>query len=359
MKKWFFAAGMVLAFFFQRCTTDFDLNADYKETPVIYALLSPNDTIHYIRINRAFLSDETNAVTLAQDPNEIYYGDELTVVIEALSSGLVVDSYIVERVNGDTLGMPKNNDGIFASAPNILYRFKAPLVPFYSYKITVNNTETGINAYAETPVIDTFKIKRPDDESIFPFAVTFSSFTPFQFRWQSGQDAKFYDLSLRVHYRERIYHPEGDSFTTIGSGTVEWKYAQFYTAESTTGGIILTYDLEGNRFYDFISDNFEPVDDFNYFRFADSIQFMVDAGGQALFEYIQFNNSTLGLTEGQFTDTYTNVTGGLGVFSTRYHKEGKIYPFSAQTVDSIACGVISGGLNFATDNANADFPYCD
>ncbi|MBC8045972.1 MAG: DUF4249 family protein [Fimbriimonadaceae bacterium] len=359
MKRWLFAAGMCAAFLFQDCSTDFDLNADFKESPVIYALLSQSDSIHYIRINRAFLNDEIDAITMASDPNEIYYGNELTVKLEELIFGGVVDAYLVERVNGDTLGIPKNTDGIFASAPNILYRFKANLNAEHVYRITVTNTETGITAVAETPIIDSFKITRPNDESIFPQSVTFSMFTPYEMRWISAIDAKFYDLSLRFHYRDRIYFPAGDSFQTTNSGQVEWKFAKEYAADNTNGGFTITYDVSGPAFYNFIKENFSPVADDNLYRFADSVQFIIDAGGQTLYDYMQYNNSTLGLTEGQVTDPFTNVVGGLGVFSTRFHKEGKIYPLQGQTIDSIACGSITGGLNFATDNSNAFFPDCE
>lgn len=358
MKRWLLGAGLGLAFLLQNCSTDFDLNADFKETPVIYALLSVSDSVHYIRINRAFLSDETNALELAADPTQIYYGDELSITLEERNGDVTVNTYEVERVDGDTLGIPKNTDGIFASLPNILYRFSATLNTEHTYKITVTNTLTGITAYAETAIIDTFKITRPNDESPFPQSVAFSAFTPYQFRWLSAQDAKFYDLSLRFHYRERTYEPVTSTFTTTAYKELEWTFATSYVADNTNGGTTLTYEVPGISFYNFVRTSFQPVDDPYFFRFADSVQFIVDAGGQEMYDYYLFNSATLGLTEGQLTDTYTNVTGGLGVFSSRYHKEGKIYPFQSQTIDSIACGSISSGLNFASDASNAGFPYC-
>ena len=45
------------------CSTDFDLNADFQETPVIYALFDASEATHYVRVNRAFLSDQTDAIT--------------------------------------------------------------------------------------------------------------------------------------------------------------------------------------------------------------------------------------------------------------------------------------------------------
>lgn len=359
MKKWVLAAGLCLAFFFQRCSTDFDLNADFKETPVIYALLSVSDSVHYIRINRAFLDDTKNAYELASDPNQIYYGDELTVLIEEINNDLVVNTFAVERVDGDTLGMPKETEGVFASLPNILYRFKAELNTTHEYRITVTNTLTSVTATAQTPIIDTFKIKRPDDDGIFPFSVSMSSISPFQVRWIAGQDAKIYDLTMRVFYRNRQYDPTSDVFTTISVDSFDWKFKEGYVAASTTGGGTLTYDIPGLSFYKYFDEIFDPIADNNFFRFADSVQFIIDAGGDVLYNFQQYNLSNLGITEGQLTATYTNVSGGLGIFSSRYHKVGNVYAFSAQTIDSIACGSNSAGLNFASNNANPTFPYCE
>lgn len=89
------------------------------------------------------------------------------------------------------------------------------------------------------------------------------------------------------------------------------------------------------------------------------MQFFIDGGGLELFTYFEYNAATLGITEGQITEAYTNVSGGLGILSSRYHKEGHIYPLAIQTRDSIACSSVTNGLNFAPDGSTFGFPYCD
>ena len=87
MNKWIVAAGLIIAAFTNSCSTDFDLNADFKETPVVYALFDASVDTQFIRINRAFLSDEIDALTLSSDPNSIYYGEELKVTVEEYDGG--------------------------------------------------------------------------------------------------------------------------------------------------------------------------------------------------------------------------------------------------------------------------------
>ena len=38
---------------FQACKTDFDINAPWKESAIVYGILNQNDTIHYIKVNKA------------------------------------------------------------------------------------------------------------------------------------------------------------------------------------------------------------------------------------------------------------------------------------------------------------------
>lgn len=74
----------------------------------MYGLLDPTIPVNYIRINRAYLNDSIDGLTLAADPNEIYYGDELTVKLEYYDTyGNFQGSSFLERVDGDTLGIPK------------------------------------------------------------------------------------------------------------------------------------------------------------------------------------------------------------------------------------------------------------
>lgn len=356
MKKVFAGAGILAAVLLQNCSTDFDLNTDYQETPVIFALLNASSSTQYIRINRTFLNDTVDAFTLAQDPTQIYYGDELQAHIEEYNGLTYVASYPLERVDGDTLGLPKQ-EGLFANMPNILYRLDVPLQPSYNYKVVAQNTESGKYVSAQTDVVDSFASIRPNDGSIFPQNFSVVPGGTYQLQWKAAQDAVFYELTLRFHYREGIYSESGDSIQFTGGGTLDWVFNKSFVS-SVTAGTTLSYDVDGTTFFSFIRDNFPPVDNPDYIRVADSVQFIIDAGGEALYNYYLFNNSSLGITEGEVLDAYTNVNGGLGIVSSRYHRIGKTYPFSIQTRDSIACGTLTQGHNFAPDASHPGYPFC-
>ncbi|MEZ5013222.1 MAG: hypothetical protein R2794_02930 [Chitinophagales bacterium] len=357
MKWGVLAFAAVIAVFWTGCSTDFDLNADFKETPVVYGLLDASTDTQYIRINRAFLSDNIDALTLAANPDSIYYGDELSVRLDELNNGVVVQSWNLERVDGDTLGIPKAG-GTFANIPNILYRLIAELDYTHQYFLYALNANTGKEISAQIDIVDAFAITRPDDASLFPQSISLSPQNKYSLLWKSAQDARIYDLIMRFHYREGIYSPEGDSIHYTFSGYKDWVIETNYTTESTQGNLTIQFQVDGASFYNWIADAFEPVADFNFIRIADSAQFIIDAGGNELYTYFQYNNATLGITEGQVSDVYTNINGGLGILSSRYHKVGKVYPFAIQTRDSIACSAVTSGLNFAPDGGTFGFPFC-
>ena len=72
MKKLLSIAALGSILMFSSCETDIDVNADYQDITVVYGLVNPNDTNHYIKINKAFLG-EGSALDLAADANNFNY----------------------------------------------------------------------------------------------------------------------------------------------------------------------------------------------------------------------------------------------------------------------------------------------
>ena len=65
--------GIILVLLaFSSCENTVDINADWKETIVVYGLLDPNDSVQYIKVNKAFLNQNTSAYTVAQISDSLY-----------------------------------------------------------------------------------------------------------------------------------------------------------------------------------------------------------------------------------------------------------------------------------------------
>ena len=74
MKKSTLLLFSVLLFIFS-CDSDFDVNADWKESMVVYGLLDQSVDTQKVIIYKAFLGNQS-AYALAQEIDSIYYGEK-------------------------------------------------------------------------------------------------------------------------------------------------------------------------------------------------------------------------------------------------------------------------------------------
>ena len=58
--------AMILMALFTACENEVYINAEYKETIVIYGLLDPQDSIQYIKVNKAYLNENIGALEAAK-----------------------------------------------------------------------------------------------------------------------------------------------------------------------------------------------------------------------------------------------------------------------------------------------------
>ena len=102
---------------FCACSNELDLTASYQDIPVVYGLISPQDTAHYLRIERGFIDEEIAPDVIAQNPDSLYYEDVMARLTR-VSNGQSIEFI---RVDGNDEGYPRE-DGAFANAPNYLYK---------------------------------------------------------------------------------------------------------------------------------------------------------------------------------------------------------------------------------------------
>ena len=51
---------------FSACSTDLDVNADFRETPIMFGLINQSDSINYIRLQKAYSNEDGNALEIAR-----------------------------------------------------------------------------------------------------------------------------------------------------------------------------------------------------------------------------------------------------------------------------------------------------
>ncbi len=323
--KWIFGL-LSLGLLFTSCDNELVVVNDWKDIPVVWGLLNKSDTAHYIRVEKAFLDPTTSALDIARIPDSLYY-DDATVSLKRISNGQV---FTLQRVNGDLEGYPREG-GIFAETPNYLYKIKANeinLVVGEEYEINVDRGDGTPLVTAKTVILPKPVLRNPPVGSILGLRPK----SNVDFIWNAIEDAGVYDLKLRFHYLER----NAETGNLFVPKFFEWSIVDNFTETDFT--------VEGVDFFNQINANIE--EDFQAARTFESIEVILWVGGIELAEFIKVTQANLGITSTQDVPSYTNLSEGVGILSSRNVSYNTGYKLTVQALDSLENSVITRHLNF-------------
>ncbi len=329
------------------CTTDFEIADDWKEITVVYGLIDQSQTTNYIRISKAFLSEELSALEMASTADSLYYNANLVAKLQEYDgSGNFRKDIGIERLNGEDVGLLKE-EGIFANSPNTLYKTDYAFNEDYEYRLYIE-TPNGNLVTASTPIIDDFRVSFPKEETKlnFLFDVGVS--------WNPAQDGEIY--SLAIHFKMEEERIENGERVRVPK-TITWNLFSNFKKPDENFSSRINYDIDSEDFFRFIATSLDADDDVLLREFV-RMDFEFGVGSS---EFKRFNDVKLaqfGITSSQTVLTYSNIENGLGLFSTRYNKTVNNVKLEGTTLDELACGEITGHLKFAPDPNNPNYPFC-
>jgi hypothetical protein len=321
------------------CENDIPLIDDYRETMIIYGLINPNEPASYVRVQRAFLG-EGNAYLMAQHADSIYYDtSEIDVTLQKISNGVALDSFIHFTPVTDIV----KEEGLFVNAPHIVFKSvdydntakKDDYIDKQaSYKLTVFNKRLGHTVSATTAVVGD-PILNPASPLLYPsFSVNLAQ--PFKVDVTFPQNARILNLTLKFNYVE---------FTT-GTNFFENK-SLTYTLEDVVSGTgsgvqDYKYEIEGSKLFAFIASFIDP--DPALYRPAElvTVDFIFTAGAEEFYNYYAVSTSSALLND--VIPVYSNLTGGIGIFSSRNTRIFAGKKLTGETLDSLANGQYTGDL---------------
>ena len=313
----FFILLFVLGMGFMACDDDLVLTAPPKDIPIVYALINESDLAHYVRIEKAFLDPTTSALEIAKITDSIYY-QNITVTI---------DGQELTRVDGNQEGFFQE-EGIFENEPNVLYKIDAndlDLEPNDIIQFELNRGENLDLVTASTAIVGKPQITRPNPAtqlSIIPSST-------FRFLWLTSSDNQaFFDLNMFVHLTERK------------DGNAIKKKLKYSVAKGISEK---EFQIDGKQFYSFLKGQ---LDADGSTRTLDSIDVEVNSGGTELREFLRVRQANTGITSSQDIPQYTNISEGLGVFSSINKNLITGYDLSQRMRDSLRNSPTTSGLNF-------------
>ncbi len=326
--------AFITILFYSACKTDFNPNASWKDITIVYGLLSQNDSVHYIKINKAFLG-QGNELVMAQNPDSSNYGNNLTVWVEEWKNSSKSNSW-----NLDTTTIYNKEPGVFYYPKQVVYKFAAKLDSVdadVDYRLFIKNNKTGKLVSSHTGLVQKFDVLKPVPSTPTHLSTVNFDHTGFlqQVEWDPSYYGKLYQLDILFTYSEK---------NTITGNTVvktiDWNLGTQTTAGTSGTDNPLEIDFLGSSFFGFLQANI-PVSP-NVVRSANiyPLAYIFSAGADNLNTYIEVNAPSTSIVQDR--PEFTNITNGYGIFSSRY--EQKQYHFLEG--DSLLNGHYTKALNF-------------
>lgn len=294
------------------CETDFNVVGEWKDITVVYGLISQNDSVHYLKINKAFLG-EGNVLTYAQIADSSSYSNNLVVSITEKGKNGSSRTFVC-----DTTTIYNKESGVFYSDKQIVYKtaFKVPAdlkANDYSYLVTITNKLTGKVITAETRLVKDFAVEtpRPGQQSI-----NFTAENNQRIKWTSAVDGKRYNVTIRFWFDEDLKQ----STDTIHR-YIDWEFSSV-KSNTILGGEPLellyspaTFFINCRNLIPYKSGDIRSEDDIQS-RLVNRVEFLFAVAGDELNTYMEVNEPSSGIV--QEKPEYTNIVNGIGIFSCRY-----------------------------------------
>lgn len=325
-------------FVFAGCSTKVELNTDWKDITVIYGLLDQNEEYHYVKINKAFLGDgDYYQYAMIRDSSE--YAN-VNAYIEELAGSTVVATYQLR----DTVISNRQANGVFYGPEQTLYYFrKVGLNANNTYRITAKineGTSAEKEVTAETELIKDFAPPPLSSLAVGTYdgstgAHTF--LTP---------HVKFFPPANSDNY-EIIWRLKWDEYT--GGDTTRKVYNWFvgsYDRAAINSSGQADIEVSGEAFYQTLKNIITP-DPAVTKRIFRSVDIYVYAASDDLATYIEVNKPQTGLV--QERPEFTNISNGLGLFSSRLHVVSANRFLSLGSYRELVYGPHTSNLLFCTD----------
>lgn len=346
----------LVIFFTTGCDSDFELTSDWKEITIVYGLLDQNEEDNFIRIQKAFLDEKTNAFAIAEVADSLYHKDLQSVdLLEINSSGNNRRTIPLQRVLAGNFQLEKDldEDDIFANRPYYLYHTDSVLNNAYTYQLKIE-TGAGNTVSATTPLIGDFEVLSPKRRS----EVNLASKNPFV-RWRKADNATLYGLRLI------FYYSEFKNDEPAVNKNLKWNLINSAIVPQQESLITYDFDIEAdnlntlnneyrNAFFAYLAENIEPEAFVS--RTIDSVQYEFSFGSEDILKYSQViaaQQQSI-VSGGQGINPYSNVENGLGLLASRTTVVINRVTLDSETRDSLSCSPLVRDLNFKSATPNFD-----
>jgi hypothetical protein len=359
----------ILVAFLTSCSEEVNLTGDFKETAVVYGLLDHADSLHYVKITRAFIGPG-NALEIAQIPDSSYF-DNVELTVSEYLGGALQRTWLLQ----DTIVTNKDVDGAFYAPEQKVYYFKTlptvtssmgvpgtvqtspnPLLtslkPGCTYKMKAIINDGAFEVNGETELVNGLTTSASSQNFTFKFADDPAEYISTGVGVGSTGNAYIVNAQLDVFFNEHI----GNNFTTK---SFNWQLGENDVLPSTS----TTFTALGKTFYELMERNVtdDPSIDKRTFN---GISVTITGGAEELYNYMVVNKPTSSLAQSKPTYTNLSVTNDkrvVGIFSSRQTLKvfkpffvspalAYIRAIDKKSTRELCIGPITGPLLFCSDH---------
>jgi hypothetical protein len=336
------------ALFNSSCTTDFELNAEYDEIPIIFGVLDQSVDTQFVKINKSFIGSGNNASYAAINDSSLY--SNVIGRVEEYLDGMLTETFQLEEMWINNL-----DEGIFyTDSQKVFFFIPNDLTEPYlnedaTYKLIVDVSEESQPIEAETNLIKGSELNwdlltsngAAYNGIVFADASTLSQndYLTSSPKCTPGGNADKYEFNLRLHFTEVTY-----------AGISTEKYVEWNLGEVIVINGNLKKEISGEAFYSAISNklsNYSYESDVEKRVITeDNIEIIVTAANENLSLFIGINEPSTGVVTEQ--PVFTNVEGGVGIFASRFSRN--LYSFLNVHSSNVLCnGSLTSAYKFCID----------
>ena len=318
------------------CSTKVDLYAEYKDIPIVYAMLNPKSDTNYVKITRAFCGSNDNFIN----------ANDVALIADSSNYPGKLDAHIVELKSShdnyyeptgriialDTITLHGKETGVFYAPDQTFYYTTEPFNTGkngvkYKYRLVVVKPD-GDSLTAKTGMVGN------EDFSILTGGVGFQMAHTNNVRkiiFKADGFASLYEVSFQFNYLEQKAG-QGTKKKSISRSFGTRTIDEFHKLEGTGNCYYLEYSE--NWLFDALAyaiggDTIVDPNHPNVIRYTDDFVISISAASDDL-AYYYIASQVQANSPMSLVTTYTNIEGGYGLFSSRTKIE-RVANLSANT----------------------------
>lgn len=353
MKKLFIAlfVGFISVIGLNSCNEDIQLSGEFQETAIVYGLLDVSDSVHMIKITRAFIGPG-NSIEIAGIPDSSYFNS--------------VEATISEKVNGietrswtlmDTIVTNKSETGVWYAPEQKLYYFSTAGTTalrsdaVYHLNIVVNGGEFEVNG--QTSIVYGLSTPAATTTFSFKFAQNLADYKNTSVTVNTGLGN---NKAAVINTRIEVGYEEITGIDTV-LRTFDWDLGEQEVGVDATK----SFAAQGIVFYDLIKRHIEsndiPICDK---RNMSHLRLKIVGGGTDLYNYMVVNEPSSAIAQTKPTYTNLEATNGhtvIGIFSSTQTLD--VYkPFHSDASQFVRCIDKNSTLELCTGSYTGPYLFC-